>query len=149
MINIILSDFSRTVLFPKDKEYAGSLNELYKSIQGEEVDIFDYFEFNQEILDYFKDQKSNGIKLYVFTSGTMQDDPAFRKILDKIFTDIFTIESIGGLKKTDVEAYKKIVEILRVKPDEVLFIDDDGKNIEAAKEVGLQVILYEDINSLR
>ena len=53
MIKVILSDFARVILFPKDKSYPGRLDELQAKLnnQSEGHNFFDYFELNQELLD--------------------------------------------------------------------------------------------------
>ncbi len=45
-----------------------------------------------------------------------------------------------GLRKPDAESYQSILDEQKLKPSETLFIDDTIKNIEAAKELGMQTI---------
>ncbi|MEO7529934.1 MAG: HAD-IA family hydrolase, partial [Sediminibacterium sp.] len=44
-----------------------------------------------------------------------------------------------GLRKPDPASYQLIIEEQQLKAAETLFIDDTIKNIEAAKELGIQV----------
>lgn len=57
---------------------------------------------------------------------------------------------VSGEEKTmkpDPELYQILLSRYRIKPEESLFIDDNEKNIDTAREMGFQVIhLSEDIN---
>jgi HAD superfamily hydrolase (TIGR01509 family) len=149
MIKTIISDLSRTILFPKDNTYSDSLNRLYKKLQEQDKNFnyFDYYKLNQELLDYYKRLKE-AYELYIFTTGYVQDHPAVRPILDKIFEDIYNIESVGGLKKTDPNAFIKLAELTNRNPEEIVFIDDNTDNIKAASKAGLNTIVYTDVENL-
>ena len=54
-----------------------------------------------------------------------------------------------AISKPDKKIYKILLEKLGSKPEECLFIDDDGKNITAAKELGMKTILFKDAEQLR
>jgi len=62
--------------------------------------------------------------------------------LDKIFDEIF-ISAEVGIKKPDQAIFDLVVRQLAVKPAEVIFVDDFSENIEAAKTVGMQAILFQ------
>ncbi len=47
-----------------------------------------------------------------------------------------------GLLKPDAEIYKQILTLLKAKPEEVIFIDDKLKNVEAAKSIGINGIVF-------
>ncbi len=42
-----------------------------------------------------------------------------------------------GLLKPDAEAYRHVVDTCRVKPEEVLFFDDNPRNVKAAARIGI------------
>lgn len=46
-----------------------------------------------------------------------------------------------GLRKPDPVSFVKLLEIEKLEAEETLFIDDTAKNIEGAKQAGLQTIL--------
>ncbi|MGD9129774.1 MAG: HAD-IA family hydrolase [Candidatus Woesebacteria bacterium] len=149
MINTILSDFSLVILFPKDKTYTGKLNDLHAKLTAEQGDynFFEYFELNQELLDFYKQLKEN-YSVNVFTTGVVQNVPAVREIIDPIFDNIHTAKDYGVDKK-DPEAYKLIAEKLGKRTEEILFTDDKEKNITAAKEAGLTAISYKNVPQLK
>ena len=47
-----------------------------------------------------------------------------------------------GLLKPDAEIYKQVLRLLKAKPEEVVFIDDKLKNVEAAKSIGINGIVF-------
>ena len=59
-----------------------------------------------------------------------------------------------GLLKPNPEIYKKVLQKLNATPEEVIFIDDKSRNVEAAKSLGIHGIVFdqktiiEDINKL-
>lgn len=147
MIKALLFDFSRTLLFPKDKNYAGSLNDLYKQNKDNpDFNFFDYFELNIELIDYLKSIKGK-FKLFIFTSESIQNDPAIINDLNKVFDKIYSAIEIGFSKK-DVNSYKHIVSDLNLSPNEILFIDDSEENIKAAGKTGILVLRYQSNEAL-
>lgn len=144
MTTTILSDFSRVILNPKDKNYTGTLNGLNKELleKNKNYFFFDYFEFNDEILNLYRQLKTK-YSINVFTTGTIQNTPEVMQIINLIFDNIYTAKDFG-LDKKQPEAYLFIAKKLKKRPSEILFIDDQQANIDAAKQVGLSTILYTD-----
>jgi len=141
MIKTIIFDFSRVLLFPKDPNYSGSLNQLYKTINDKkDFQIYQHYNLNGEILEYFKKIKDQ-FNLYIFTSGTIQADSELRKVLEPIFKEIFTVSKIG-ISKTDTNSYQHISNKLGTSSEEILFIDDTEENIQTATKAGWNTILY-------
>ena len=143
MIKVLLFDFARVLLFPKDENYSGKLNDLYKTVKDEKHFNFeDVFYFNEELLDYLRTVKDK-YKLVMFTSETIQDDLAVVEKLDGIFENIFSAKEMG-FAKTDPEAYRFIVSKLQCNPNEILFIDDSVENVNSAKITGMKTHLFTD-----
>jgi putative hydrolase of the HAD superfamily len=46
------------------------------------------------------------------------------------------------LLKPDLEIYKKVMEKLNATPEEIVFIDDKPKNVDAAKSLGIHGIVF-------
>lgn len=148
MINTILSDLSRVVLNPKDKNYTGSLNDLHKKVYSSPgFNFHDYFELNEEILNFYQSFKSRDISVDLFTTGSIQNSPEIKNRLEDVFDRIFSAEELG-LEKTQPEAYEFIAANLNVKPSEILYIDDQLINIEAARRADLNVIEYQEFQEL-
>ena len=147
MIKALLFDFSRTLLFPKDKTYSGGLNSLHKILsENPNYKFLDSFELNKEIMDYLYGIRGE-IPIYMFTSESIQETPDIKEDVLKVFTKIFSAQKIG-MDKKDFSAYKFIANALDLKPDEILFIDDSLENINAANRAGFQTFQYIDNESL-
>ncbi len=142
MIKALVSDFSRVILSPVDKNYAGGLNLLHKELSAKgDYDFWKFFQLNQNLLAFYK-TIGEQIDVFVFTSEYIQEHPALQPKMEGIFKGVFSAARLG-LKKTDVETYKIIADKIDLKPEEILYIDDKQANINAAKEAGLTVIHYE------
>lgn len=141
MIRALLFDFSRVLLHPKNSSYKGALNDLHKQLSIDpNYRIFDHFQLNDELLEYLK-RFSMKFNFYILTTDVIQDDPDIRKIIEPFFKRIYSANKLG-LSKKDPEIYKYILKDLRLRADEVLFIDDTINNIAVAKEVGLKTINF-------
>ncbi|KAG4925651.1 hypothetical protein JHK87_051191 [Glycine soja] len=53
-----------------------------------------------------------------------------------------------GKRKPDTEFYKEVVRHLKVDPTNCIFVDDRQKNVEAAIEVGIRGVHFQNVNSL-
>jgi len=88
-------------------------------------------------------------KIYLFSNTNIIHYHAFQKIYQECtgkenFDNYFIKAHYShelGLRKPYPESFKKLLAIENLVAEETLFIDDSYKNIEGAKEVGLQTIL--------
>lgn len=48
--------------------------------------------------------------------------------------------AVEGTRKPEEEIYYKLLEKLKLSPGEVIFLDDLGSNLKAAKTLGFQTI---------
>lgn len=138
---ILLFDFSKVLLFPRNDTYLGSLNTLYKekiSLPG--FNFFDYFKLNTELLDYLK-QHQEKIDLYMFTSESIQNAPELQPYIKSVFKQIFSALDMSYSKKQS-EAYVEITKILNIDPSDITFIDDSTENIKAARKASLNTIQF-------
>lgn len=149
MINTILSDFSWVIVFPKDRNYKGALNHLHFKLSEEigDYDFYDYFKFNEELLDFYLSLKGK-CSFNIFTTGVLQNHPQVKQRLEPIFDNIFSAYD-SELDKANPDSYLSIAKKLGKKPSEILFIDDKKEFIEAAKNAGLATMLYRDLIKLK
>jgi len=54
-----------------------------------------------------------------------------------------------GIEKPDPKAYKILVEKMNLSPHDIVFIDDLPENVQAAKEMGIDAILFESEKQIR
>ncbi len=67
----------------------------------------------------------------------MKKEMGFETIFDKIYSS-----NLIGLKKPAIEYYKYILDNLNENPSNIIFYDDRQENIESAKLLGINSILY-------
>lgn len=60
--------------------------------------------------------------------------------IDRYFGDIFDINFISYESKPAPSAYAKVVDALPVRAQECLMIDDTARNLQPAKELGMQTV---------
>ena len=118
----------------------------------------------EELLDYwFKSEhyidekivaeiarlKRMGIKCYLGTDQEKYRTEYIRKNmgLEKIFDKIYSSAEMG-YKKPDKEFFEIITNDLKnkenIQPEEIMFWDDDEKNVMAGRELGWRSYLYEN-----
>jgi FMN phosphatase YigB (HAD superfamily) len=147
MIKAIISDFSRVLLFPKDKNYSGSLNGLHKEMSvNPQYKFLEHFELNKELLEFYKSLKDT-VNLYMFTSETIQDTPELQPDIQPVFKKIFSASKMN-INKKESSAYETLTNSLQLKSNEIVYIDDSPENIDAAAKAGLKTILYSDNSTL-
>jgi putative hydrolase of the HAD superfamily len=54
-----------------------------------------------------------------------------------------------GMRKPDAEIYHHTLELLKVKPNESVFVDDLAHNIKGAAELGMIAVLHVDYDSTK
>lgn len=147
MYSTLLSDFSRVLLFPKDTAYTGGLNALHKQLKeklGDNYRPLDYFEFNTELLDFYKSLK-NRYSLNILTTDVIQNHHDIRRHLDGLFKNVFSASELG-LEKTEPGSYLFIAKRLNVKPETVVYIDDQITNVNAAEAASMAAVHYQNDN---
>ncbi len=147
MVKALLFDFSFTLLFPKNKTYHGELNSLHRSYsQTPNYDFLANFELNEELITFLTEIKAK-YKLFMFTSGTIQDAPEIKDKVDALFDKIFSAEEMM-LSKKEPESYKKIAGLIDLPAEEILFVDDLERNVIAARLSGMEAYQYKDNKSV-
>lgn len=104
---------------------------------------------NEELLEYIKKLNEkyktalltnigiDGVERYITT-----------KILDEHF-DVVVESAKIGFAKPEARAYEITADKLSVRLDECIFIDDREEYTEGATRVGMQAILYKDLNGFK
>lgn len=147
MIRALLLDFSFTLLFPKKSDYKGELNKLHRTLsQIPNYDFLANFGLNEELVMFLTNLKEK-YKIYMFTSGTIQNAPEIKDKVDTLFDKIFSAEEMM-LSKRDPESYTKIAGMIDLPKAEILFVDDMEANVLAAKNAGMEAFQYKDNKSL-
>lgn len=54
-----------------------------------------------------------------------------------------------GIEKPDYQAYQVLVDVLDVKPERIIFVDNQRENVDAAVDLGINAIFFESVEQLR
>lgn len=137
----LLFDFSRTLFFSKNRTDDRTLNTQHQeNSTNQGYSVFNYFEFNQELLDFAHSLKDQ-YELYIFTSGTMAGSVPELKDHLTDFKKVYSGSELG-LSKQHPDSYKAVAKDIGLPPEEIIFIDDFPGNCDAAQQAGMQTILY-------
>lgn len=96
----------------------------------------------QDAYEKLKEWHSRGIKLYVFSSGSVKAQQLLFSHtpygdLTHLFSGYFDTK-VGS--KKDPQSYKKIAQVINLKTQEVLFLSDLEEELDAAKSVYMQTV---------
>jgi FMN phosphatase YigB (HAD superfamily) len=142
MAKTLIIDFSRVLLF----SYADtdSLNALHSQLSRQDpaYDILDHFYLNQELFDFLAKARSD-VRICLFSDGALHLISPIRGSVEAVVDTVVTAEQLGH-KKTDPEAYRKLLKLLDIPAKDAVFLDDKQSNVEAAKSVGIQVVHFEN-----
>ena len=138
MIKAIISDFSYVLLMPVDTNYSGSLNARHEKLTTDSnYNLGEHFSFNKDLVSFYKSLK---VPVYIFTTRFIQEDAALKDELDNVFKDIFSAARLG-IKK-DEAGFSAIAEKIGLKPNEIFYIDDIQENVNTAKKVGMDGMVF-------
>jgi putative hydrolase of the HAD superfamily len=104
---------------------------------------------NKKVYDFVKKCKKLGYML-VIASNASKGSFEWRSN-EYCLMDVFDgriISSDIGMRKPSKKFFRYMVDVLGYEPNEMLFVDDSQINIDAAKDLGINCIKYEDESSL-
>ncbi|MBX4186831.1 MAG: HAD hydrolase-like protein [Candidatus Doudnabacteria bacterium] len=103
---------------------------------------------NQPVLDFLKDIRERGIKCYMvsdqekYRANYITNNLRFKDYFDDLYysCDI-------GFSKSQKEFFEIIIKRLNLKPEEILYWDDE--DIEMAKEVGINASVFTSFENFK
>jgi len=102
----------------------------------------DVFSLNPPVLDILTRLK-NRYKLILLSNTDVERFGFIRKTFpDVLIFDEYVLSFETGYLKPHPQIYQEALEKARAKAEECVFIDDLEENIEGARNVGLETILY-------
>lgn len=101
-----------------------------------------------EILRHLKEQKSH--RLYALTNWSAESFPIAQRKFDFLrWFEGIVVSGVEKSRKPFPEFYRILFDRYDIDPGRALFIDDNLKNIEGARTLGLNVIHFKDAKHLR
>ena len=132
----------RSAMFPKYAEALRLYQTNWMDTMGEEI---------PGMYDLIKSLKINGFPvIYGLTNWSAETFPTVQKTY-RIFSLIDKIVVSGEVKqlKPNPEIFHTLLDKYSLKAEESLFIDDNLKNVEGAKAVGVNAVLFRGVEKLR
>lgn len=128
----------------KSWKWHGSVDEFVQFWLKEEANI------NEELISFLPSLKEKGVKLYLGTNNEKyRTEFLWNTVgLGKHLDHSYASHSVG-LKKPNQPYFNHIITDLNLPASEILFVDDDQKNVAAAKESGMNAEFYKDFDSFK
>jgi putative hydrolase of the HAD superfamily len=129
------ADYWRGVLGPSFQE-----SKLPELVRGE---IALWNQYDQRIFDWIAQLRSAGFRTAILSNlprvlgEELRRTPGFLEHFDHV---TFSYEL--GVVKPQSEIYVDAIRGLEVEPSQALFLDDKAENVEGARAIGLQAVLY-------
>jgi putative hydrolase of the HAD superfamily len=110
-------------------------------------EILDRFVLRQWMLEVVRHLRNKGIVVAILSDQTDWLDELdvrdnFFKEFDRIFNSFYL-----GKGKRDPEVFSGVAAELKIKPSQLLFVDDNSGHVERAQSRGFNTILYKDKDS--
>lgn len=110
---------------------------LIKRIQENLSNEISNMEFIDGIEDLLRSLKGKGYKLGVLTSNTQKNTKLFLEKYNGDFFD-YIYSKVGILRKHKL--FKKLIKQKKFLPENIVYIGDETRDIQAAKKAGIKII---------
>jgi epoxide hydrolase-like predicted phosphatase len=98
---------------------------------------------NHRLLDYIRQYLKARFKIGLLSNLSAAYINRLFSPADLLLFDELSLASETGVAKPDPQAYQLAAQKLGVKPEECIFVDDFVERCEAAREQGMQAVLYD------
>ncbi len=121
--------------------WKGTVDELLEYWFAEEYIL------NKVLIEYVGRLRQAGIKVVLATNQEKYRTQYMLQHMgfDGVFDNIYSSARLG-LKKPDIQFFSHLVEDMKAHKSEVLFWDDDQRNIDGALAYGIHAEFYSDYN---
>ena len=91
-----------------------------------------------------------GYKLYGLTNWSMETFPEARRRFDILqLIDRYVVSAQEHLIKPDPRLFRLLMDLYNLRAEECTFVDDSEANVEAARTLGMQGIVFRGADDLR
>lgn len=123
-------------------------------IQKSVADFLDYW-FSADtkpdkiMIEKIQTLRNEGIKCYLASDQEKYRAEYILNVLkfSEYFDKCFFSYNVGN-SKSNPDFFKKVLEELKLNPNEVVYFDDDQKNVEVAKSLGIDAHYFTNINDM-
>lgn len=108
--------------------------------------IFEYeWKKDPNLINFIREKKTQGSKIGVLSNvAQYQFDQFFSKKEQEELFDFLVFSGEVGFLKPSQEIFEIAIHRANVPPKDIYFFDDSYMNIEAAKKIGLNGVLYQN-----
>ena len=95
---------------------------------------------NEELNEIIKELPG---KKFIYTNGSKKHaENVLNKLkMQKIFDHIFDIKESNFIPKPNIKSYQKFIKKMNIDPQVSIMFEDIGRNLEPAKNIGMQTVL--------
>ena len=107
---------------------------------------FEQIEPNPEMIDFVREVRGRGVRTALLTNNVREWESRWRSKLpeiDELF-EVVVDSAFVGMRKPEPAIYELTVERLGVRAGECVFVDDLDINCEAARELGMAAVRFEE-----
>ncbi|MDP3966082.1 MAG: HAD-IA family hydrolase, partial [archaeon] len=127
----LMENLSRKFNYPK-KSLKKFYIDSYKKMYGK----------NRFLIKFAKKLKNKGFRIAILSDQWHLSNPALiPKKFHKIFSPVLVSCSVG-VRKPDPRIYKILIKKLKVRPEEILFIDDRPWNLDPARKLRIKTLAF-------
>jgi putative hydrolase of the HAD superfamily len=133
------------------KTYFDRMVEKAPAVLGREIDMEAYGRFwrttapgvHWMVVHKMRALKRDGYRLAILTNNVKEFGDNWRAMfpVDELCEDVIDSSHVG-MRKPERDIYELTCTRLGVKPDEVVFVDDNADNIAAAREFGIASVQF-------
>jgi len=159
--SLIRSNYGPELNVVYDKAIRGenSMRDVFEKIcEGKNLDVDEVLNYYKELYNKYKKPNQKLIELSKNLSKEMKvvcltnTNDAHLQVHEEQghlgdFDSVFASCQIGKIKE-DEGGFDEVIKTLGFKPEELVFIDDNEKNIENAKSLGINAIKFENNEQL-
>lgn len=110
--------------------------------------FLDEVQLDQQVLDIITRLRAQGV--FVFGASN-QEHHRSKHLMEHTHLehhiDTFFMSAHLGVKKPDPLFFQKVVDSIGISPENILFWDDDERNVEGARTIGIQGHVYTNFSS--
>ena len=131
--------------------YFGRLTERAPAILGTEIDIESYGRFWRStapgvhwmVVHKIRELKDRGLRLGLLTNNVKEFGEHWRTMfpLEELFEEVVDSSHVG-MRKPERGIYELTCTRMGIEPAEVIFVDDNLDNVEAARAYGMEAVHF-------